>query len=785
MGRKFLLPGILLLLAPPAGAEEFVLIRGGVLPGRPEVRVDDFEMAVHPVTNREYKQFVDATGHAPPLHWENGRIPEGFEDHPVIFVNRYDVQAYLRWRREKEGRIYRLPTRAEYEYASRAGRAEARYPWGNADPGGRVNYDPAGNRNFAEWRRYLKPVRTGEPNPWGLYDLAGNVWQMVDSYPDLATSRFVYRVMDSVDREGSLAGGSWARGEYYLRCGVFGSASPGIRHPDIGFRVVREPEGATHFRRQPRRLVAAEAPGGGVYLGWQLLASDPGNVGFHVYRSVRRDAAGVRITEEPVTDSTNFVDHEAPAGRRIYYRVRPVLPDGSEGPPSEWAGIEPGAKPGNLVMRFEASVSRGGAVPVFGDLDGDGLLDVVLRLDNGIREMSRDPGVPVELEAFTSYGRFLWRRPLVWHDHCFGNANNVPVNVFDLDGDGKAEVISRLQEGDDVFLAVLDGMTGKVLRKTPWRKMVSDFAKSSTRIHMSVAFLDGRRPAIVTQTGLYENEVLDAYDAGLRRLWTYESFAETNGSGSHRIVVADVDGDGRDEVFNGTMLLNPDGSLRWAIYRQHPDIVTVARILPGLPGRQVFYAVESRVHAGAYLVDADTGKILWKLNAEEDPRWVHAHTGWAADIWADSPGVEMLTNRDGHLRRELVLFAADGKILADPFPRGWQPVNWTGGPVRDLMTGDGRKIGRFDGRTVVELQGVQAVEKSGGGCRMVADLIGDYRDEIVCTGKTDSGAPAVFVYSNITPAARREVTRTAQREYRVWLAHNWGGGYPSYFEWQH
>ena len=73
--------------------------------------------------------------------------------------------------------------------------------------------------------------------------------------------------------------------------------------------------------------------------------------------------------------------------------------------------------------------------------------------------MSRDPGVPVELEAFTSYGRSLWRRPLVFHDHCFGNANNVPVVVFDLDGDGKAEVIARLQEGDKVYVAVLDGMT--------------------------------------------------------------------------------------------------------------------------------------------------------------------------------------------------------------------------------------------------------------------------------------------------------------------------------------
>ncbi len=613
--------------------------------------------------------------------------------------------------------------------------------------------------------------------------MAGNVWQMVDRYPDLPTSRFIYRVTDPTEREGALAGGSWARAEYYLRCGVFGNASAGIRHPDIGFRLVREPEGATHFRRQPRRLIAASAPNGAVYLGWQLLPGDAPGTGFHVYRSRRRDAAGIRITQQPVSRTTDFLDTSAPRGSRLYYRVRPVDAAGKEGPPSEWAGIEPGGPARGLIMTIEPTVRQGGFAPVFGDLDGDGVLDVVLRLDNGIREMSRDPGVPVELEAFTSYGRSLWRRPLVRHDHCFGNANNVPVNVFDLDGDGKAEVICRLQDGDQLYLAVLDGLSGRLLRRTPWTGMVSDFARSSTRVHMSIAFLDGRNPAIITQTGLYENEILDAFDTALNKLWSYQSFAETNGSGSHHIDIADVDGDGRDEVFNGTMLLNSDGTLRWSIYRQHPDIVAVNHILPGVRDRQVFYAVESSVHAGAYLVDAKTGKIHWKVNREDDPRWTHAHVGWAADIWDGSPGIEMLTNRDGHLAQDLVLFSAGGRILANPFPPDWRPLNWTGGPTRDLISGDGSRLGRFDGKTVVPLD-IVGPNESGGSCRMVADLAGDFRDEVVCFGKTDNGAPALLVFTNIRPADRRELTRTANREYRLWVARNMGGGYASYFEWE-
>ena len=166
--------------------------------------------------------------------------------------------------------------------------------------------------------------------------------------------------------------------------------------------------------------------------------------------------------------------------------------DGSEGPPSEWASIElPAAKASGLVAVFQPTVQDGGIVPILGDIDGDGKLDAVLRMNRGMTEMSRDPGVPTELEAFTSSGRSLWHRPLVWHDHAFGSANNVPAVVWDLDGNGRAEVTASYQEGN-VYVAVLDGMTGRVLRKTPWTGMVSDFAKSSTRIHMAIASLNGR-----------------------------------------------------------------------------------------------------------------------------------------------------------------------------------------------------------------------------------------------------------------------------------------------------
>jgi len=790
---------LLFLTLATTPAADFVLVKGGML--RAGVRVDDFEMLDHAVTNAEYKVFVDEARYAAPQHWQNGRIPTGLEQYPVVFVNRYhDVTAYLKWRTAKEGRVYRLPTWTEFEYAARAGRPGAVYPWGNEEPAGRANYDAKAERTLGQWRQYLKPVKSYPPNPWGLYDLAGNVWQMVNLYTDVSLGGFIFRITSRDDREGWLTGGSWARSDYYLRTGVAAYELEGIRLPDIGFRIVREPEGSTHFRQQRRRVVAASAGSRKVFLGWQLLPDDPANTGFHVYRTQYRDAAGERITPQPIRDSTNFVDPappaplsgprltggpDAPGGeRRVYYRVRAVRADGKEGPPSEWAGIEPADARSGRIAVFQPNVKQGGFVPMFGDLDGDGVFDAVFRLDNGITERSADPGVPVELEAFTSYGKSIWRRPLVRHDRCFGNANNVPALIYDLDGDGKAEVVARLQEGDTVYLAVLDGETGQVLRKAPWTPLVSDFSRSSTRIHLTIAYLDGRNPAIVTQSGLYENEIFTAYDAKLNQLWQFKSFAETNGSGAHYIAVADVDGDGKDEVFDGTTLLNSDGSVRWSIYRGHPDVVSVKRIVPGSPGRQVYYAVENNVHAGIYVVDANTGKILWRVNREDDPRWEHAHTGWVADIWEDSPGMEMLTNRDGHTNRDTVLYSAAGTLLMNPFPLGWRPVNWLGGAWRELLSGDGRRLGRFNGKGVEPISAMAPNELESGGCSLAADLAGDFRDEVVCTGPGRSGGRAVYVYTNTEPLRKREITRTADREYRLWLARNISAGYASYFEWQ-
>jgi hypothetical protein len=331
-------------------------------------------------------------------------------------------------------------------------------------------------------------------------------------------------------------------------------------------------------------------------------------------------------------------------------------------------------------------------------------------------------------------------------------------------------------------VAILDGMTGQVKYKTKWPDMVSDFAKSSTRIHLSVAYLDGRHPAVVTQTGLYENEVFVAYDSRLNQLWRFNSFAETNGSGGHKIEVADVDGDGCQEVFDGTTCLNHDGTVRWSIYRQHPDIVSIHDYLPDRPGLEVFFIVESSVHAGIYMVDANSGAVLWKINREDDPRWTHGHSGWSADIWAGSPGMECVSDRAGHGNDPLVVYSATGRPLLEPFPGGWTPFEWDGDPTRELLNGRG-EIGNFNGKEVVPLVGASNdLPMQRRSVLMTADLYGDFRDELVVSTTTPEGKRAISVVTAVHPISSRYVTPTESLDYRLWLARNMGGGYKSIYD---
>jgi len=180
------------------------------------------------------------------------------------------------------------------------------------------------------------------------------------------------------------------------------------------------------------------------------------------------------------------------------------------------------------------------------------------------------------------------------------------------------------------------------------------------------------------------------------------------------------------------------------------------------------------------MVDANSGQIIWKVNREDDPRWTHGHTGWTADIWDGSPGMECVSNRAGHNDRNLVLFAADGKILLEPFPSGFTPLEWDGDSTRELL-GANDGIGDFDGKKVVFAAENQPALPRGSQVLMTADLYGDFRDELVLS-VTDDGQKYIAVAAATHQTDQRYMTARESLDYRLWLARNMGGGYKSVYD---
>jgi formylglycine-generating enzyme required for sulfatase activity len=204
-------------------------------------------MGRYPVTVGEWRAFVTATGwrQGGEVNWEAPGFPQT-ELHPVVGVNWYDAQHYVRWLSEATGRSYRLPSEAEWEYACRAGTRTA-FSFGDTISTDQANYD--GNFTYnggarGEYRRGTTPAGMFPPNPWGLFDMHGNVWEWVqdtvhDSYDGAPLDGSAWEEGGDQARR-ILRGGSWLYNPRYLRSALRNGFSSALSNDIVGFRVVRE-----------------------------------------------------------------------------------------------------------------------------------------------------------------------------------------------------------------------------------------------------------------------------------------------------------------------------------------------------------------------------------------------------------------------------------------------------------------------------------------------------------------------------------------------------------------
>ena len=202
-----------------------------------------FQMGVYEVTLGQFKKFIASSGRDDLITDDFIKYNSHGDSAAVTKVSWHDAQDFIQWLNKKEGGSrYRLPTEAEWEYAARAG-TNTIYSWGNAksQAGSYAWYD---KNAYDVGRKYAHAVGTKKPNPWGLYDMHGNVWEWVQDW----YNENYYRNSASTDPKGPSSGryrvfrgGGWYDGAGYLRSADRNNNSPGFRNDGLGFRLVRKP----------------------------------------------------------------------------------------------------------------------------------------------------------------------------------------------------------------------------------------------------------------------------------------------------------------------------------------------------------------------------------------------------------------------------------------------------------------------------------------------------------------------------------------------------------------
>lgn len=177
-----------------------------------------FEIDIYPVTNRQYKLFLEKTGHGHvPEHWRDNTFAPDLANHPVVNVSWQDAQAYAKWLGK------RLPSEQEWEKASRGPDGRV-YPWGNAFNHFNCNCRELGLRGTTDVTQFHSGV-----SQYGCYDMAGNVWEWTNS-----------NVFPENDEAKVIRGGSWANTREEVKATTRAYERTERRRRDVGFRCARD-----------------------------------------------------------------------------------------------------------------------------------------------------------------------------------------------------------------------------------------------------------------------------------------------------------------------------------------------------------------------------------------------------------------------------------------------------------------------------------------------------------------------------------------------------------------
>jgi len=365
-----------------------------------------------------------------------------------------------------------------------------------------------------------------------------------------------------------------------------------------------------------RGVVAVRKSSKEVFISWRLLGLDPAGIQFNLYRSAN-GAEPVKLNGTPLSDGCNDTDSTANLAQPNAYHVRPVI-----------GGVEQAASAA-YTLAANATVEQLIRIPLkaphdrkvhhcwVGDFDGDGEYEFVVSLTGTTRGQSQ------KIAAYKRDGTFLWEVDFgptsVDPSNLYPGAATIAagqwdgVTVYDLDSDGRAEVIVKsangvkfgdgktLEYGDNVtqFISILDGMTGAERTRTvlpnPWKEKNN----RALATLLGIGYPDGTRPSLfihaksrVGGAGTPFNLIQSAWDfrdGKLSQRWSiqWDGADPKNVTNSHQMRILDVNGDGRDDLVPGMHVVSSDGKLLYDLGEQgivHGDRFHISDLDPTRPG---------------------------------------------------------------------------------------------------------------------------------------------------------------------------------------------------------
>ncbi|WP_305852491.1 rhamnogalacturonan lyase family protein [Gracilibacillus caseinilyticus] len=551
----------------------------------------------------------------------------------------------------------------------------------------------------------------------------------------------------------------------------------------------------------------------GILVSWRYLGTDPTDLGFHVYRN------GEQITEEPITDRTNYVDSEGKSGDT--YQIHPVKDGELYGDRATTTALEeshlniPLNKPaaGETPLGDPYTYSANDAS--VGDVDGDGEYEYIVKWDPSNSHDNSQTGYTgnVYLDAYELDGTRLWRIDLGINIRA--GAHYTQFIVYDFDGDGKSEVAMKTADGTvdgqgtvigdgskdhrnssgyilqgDEYLTVFDGENGAAIDTVdyePPRGNVDSwgdgYGNRVDRFLAGVAYLDGENPSLIMARGYYTRSVVVAYDFSdgkLEKRWRFdtndEGYSDWEGQGYHSLSTADVDGDQKQEVVYGQITIDDDGTGLYNTGLGHGDALHVGDYIPDRDGLEIFTPQEhTDAEYGYDMRDAETGEVIWGehtgvdtgrgLVADIDPRYEGAEA-WGVDEAWNSP--------TGGLHK------ATGEKISTNIPSANFAIWWDGDVQRELLDHDWDQeaekgvgvISKWNYETeesdvLLRAEGTLSNNYTKGTPALQADIFGDWREEAIWRTEDSS---ALRIYFTDQETDKRIFTLMHDAQYRTAVA---------------